>query len=122
MRRDTVQVPENGYVVIKFLADNPGVWAFHCHIEWHLESGLAAVFIEAPNELQMMKLEVPPFVKGGRCWIPHPFGYNDYPSSALITSDKRFIGAKTASLFNLENLLLTCFDFFIIYFQVYWFP
>ncbi|CAE6469896.1 unnamed protein product [Rhizoctonia solani] len=27
-----------------------GPWFLHCHIDWHLEAGLAAVFAEAPNE------------------------------------------------------------------------
>ncbi|KAI8376300.1 Cupredoxin [Radiomyces spectabilis] len=56
-RRDTVQVPAESFTIIRFRADNPGVWIFHCHIEWHLESGLAATFIEAPDVAQQrMKL------------------------------------------------------------------
>lgn len=51
-RRDTIQVPEESFVLLRFRADNPGVWFFHCHIEWHLESGLAATFIEAPDVAQ----------------------------------------------------------------------
>ncbi|KAM0552463.1 hypothetical protein ACHAPJ_008024 [Fusarium lateritium] len=51
-RRDTVLVPANGYVVIRFVADNPGVWIFHCHIDWHLSSGLAMLLIEAPDKIQ----------------------------------------------------------------------
>jgi iron transport multicopper oxidase len=34
MRRDTVLVRPNGNIVLRFKADNPGVWFFHCHIEW----------------------------------------------------------------------------------------
>ena len=34
-RRDTVIIPGGGHVVIRFRADNPGVWLLHCHIEWH---------------------------------------------------------------------------------------
>ena len=34
MRRDTVLVRPNGNMVMRFRADNPGVWLFHCHIEW----------------------------------------------------------------------------------------
>jgi iron transport multicopper oxidase len=30
----------------------PGVWFFHCHIEWHMDAGLAATMIEAPLEIQ----------------------------------------------------------------------
>ncbi|KAK7398171.1 hypothetical protein QQX98_012454 [Neonectria punicea] len=52
MRRDTIVVYGNGYVVLRFKADNPGVWLLHCHIEWHVTSGLIATFIEAPLELQ----------------------------------------------------------------------
>ncbi len=28
------------------------VWLFHCHVEWHLVSGLVTTFIEAPEEIQ----------------------------------------------------------------------
>jgi iron transport multicopper oxidase len=52
MRRDTVSVQPNGHAVLRFRSDNPGVWLFHCHIEWHVASGLIATFIEAPLELQ----------------------------------------------------------------------
>ncbi|KAI9162801.1 Iron transport multicopper oxidase fetC [Paramyrothecium foliicola] len=52
MRRDTVVVWPNGNVVLRFRATNPGVWVFHCHIEWHVASGLTATFVEAPVELQ----------------------------------------------------------------------
>ncbi|KAI5468123.1 Cupredoxin [Mariannaea sp. PMI_226] len=52
IRRDTVVVLPEGYVVLRFEADNPGVWLFHCHIEWHVASGLMATFVEAPLELQ----------------------------------------------------------------------
>lgn len=52
MVRDTVYVNPQSYIVLRFKADNPGVWFFHCHIEWHLDQGLAVTFIEAPEELQ----------------------------------------------------------------------
>lgn len=52
MIRDTVYVNPQSYIVMRFKADNPGVWFFHCHIEWHLEQGLAIVLIEAPEEIQ----------------------------------------------------------------------
>ncbi|OJJ45719.1 hypothetical protein ASPZODRAFT_68692 [Penicilliopsis zonata CBS 506.65] len=41
--RDTVQIPRRGYAVLRFRADNPGVWLFHCHILWHLASGMAMI-------------------------------------------------------------------------------
>ncbi len=30
----------------------PGVWLFHCHIEWHVDSGLISTFVEAPLDVQ----------------------------------------------------------------------
>lgn len=52
MRRDTIEVNPNGFIIIRFQADNPGVWFFHCHVDWHLEQGLAITLIEAPSEIQ----------------------------------------------------------------------
>ncbi|KAL3473071.1 Cupredoxin [Aspergillus californicus] len=51
-RRDTVVVPPMGYAVLRFRSDNPGVWMFHCHIDWHLMQGLAMTFVEAPLLIQ----------------------------------------------------------------------
>ncbi|RHZ82311.1 hypothetical protein Glove_109g320 [Diversispora epigaea] len=48
--RDTTTVPGRGHIVVRYLADNPGVWAFHCHIEWHVELGMVAQLIERPTE------------------------------------------------------------------------
>ncbi|CDH52652.1 iron transport multicopper oxidase fio1 [Lichtheimia corymbifera JMRC:FSU:9682] len=62
MRRDTISVPGQGFTVIRFRADNPGVWFFHCHIEWHLESGLAALFVVAPDVAQQ-RMSLPQSMK-----------------------------------------------------------
>ncbi|KAL2803430.1 multicopper oxidase-domain-containing protein [Aspergillus granulosus] len=43
MLRDTVYIPSRAYAVLRFRADNPGIWLFHCHILWHLASGMAMV-------------------------------------------------------------------------------
>ena len=43
-KKDTVTVPDGGYTIIRFVADNPGYWLFHCHIEFHAEIGMALVF------------------------------------------------------------------------------
>jgi len=45
-KKDTVMVPYGGYTVIRFIADNPGWWFFHCHIENHQIRGMAAVVRE----------------------------------------------------------------------------
>ncbi|RLN95067.1 hypothetical protein BBJ28_00008963 [Nothophytophthora sp. Chile5] len=63
MMRDVYTVPpcstdednnclDVGYLVLRFTADNPGVWIMHCHIDWHLDAGLAMILIEGEEELQ----------------------------------------------------------------------
>jgi FtsP/CotA-like multicopper oxidase with cupredoxin domain len=42
--RDTVRVPAGGRVTVVFDADNPGWWAFHCHMLYHMEAGMFATF------------------------------------------------------------------------------
>ncbi|KAJ7254119.1 multicopper oxidase-domain-containing protein, partial [Mycena rebaudengoi] len=46
-RRD-VQPINGGNTTFRFFTDNPGAWFLHCHIDWHLEAGLAVVFGERP--------------------------------------------------------------------------
>lgn len=48
-QKDTVTVPDGGYTIIRFVADNPGYWLFHCHIEFHAEIGMALVFKVGKN-------------------------------------------------------------------------
>jgi iron transport multicopper oxidase len=86
-KRDNVVVPANGYVVIRFKADNPGVWFFHCHIDLHLVGGMAATMIEAPEVAQGI-LSVPAagianckagnYASSGNCnGEPGPISAND---------------------------------------------
>ncbi|KAK9487020.1 multicopper oxidase-domain-containing protein [Lipomyces starkeyi] len=44
--RDTIVVPRLGHAVVRFKVseDNPGIWAFHCHILWHLRAGMMMQF------------------------------------------------------------------------------
>ncbi|KAF1779907.1 Multicopper oxidase [Phytophthora cactorum] len=41
-----------GYLILRFTADNPGVWMMHCHIDWHMDIGLSMIFVEGEKELQ----------------------------------------------------------------------
>ena len=50
IRKDTVVVPAGGYVVIDFIADNPGYWFLHCHIESHQLEGMALVINELESQ------------------------------------------------------------------------
>ncbi|KAH7031100.1 Cupredoxin [Microdochium trichocladiopsis] len=51
MRRDTVTVPAFTHVVLRFTADNPGMWALHCHVAWHMEGGMFVSLAERPDAL-----------------------------------------------------------------------
>ncbi|KAF5374524.1 hypothetical protein D9615_009038 [Tricholomella constricta] len=47
VQRDVVSAGfGNDNVTFRFTTDNPGPWILHCHIDWHLEIGLAIVFAE----------------------------------------------------------------------------
>jgi FtsP/CotA-like multicopper oxidase with cupredoxin domain len=38
--RDTVLVPPGHRVLVVFDANNPGLWALHCHLLYHLDAGM----------------------------------------------------------------------------------
>lgn len=40
-----------GWAKFRFIANNPGIWYFHCHIDWHMAAGLNMIIIEAPFQL-----------------------------------------------------------------------
>ncbi|KAF8775316.1 hypothetical protein HU200_004724 [Digitaria exilis] len=58
--RNTVAVPTGGWAVIRFVADNPGMWFMHCHIDSHLAIGLAMVFEVADGPTPDTALPPPP--------------------------------------------------------------
>ncbi|KAL6959308.1 L-ascorbate oxidase [Sarracenia purpurea var. burkii] len=49
--KNTVSVQPYGWTALRFRADNPGVWAFHCHIESHLYMGMGVVFEEGVEKV-----------------------------------------------------------------------
>ncbi|KPM44117.1 Laccase-2 [Neonectria ditissima] len=50
-RRDVALLPVDGYLIIAFQMNNPGVWLMHCHIAWHASGGLALQFVESPKQI-----------------------------------------------------------------------
>ena len=50
IQKDTVIVPVGGYVVVDFIANNPGHWFLHCHTEQHQLEGMALVINEVPSK------------------------------------------------------------------------
>lgn len=47
IKRDTLNVPSFGHSVIRWRANNPGIWALHCHMEWHMSTGMLMQFAAA---------------------------------------------------------------------------
>ncbi|KAK3016414.1 hypothetical protein RJ639_007061 [Escallonia herrerae] len=60
VERNTVGVPSGGWVAIRFLADNPGVWFMHCHLEVHTSWGLKMAWIVMDGKGRRQKLPRPP--------------------------------------------------------------
>jgi len=69
-RRDVALLPAGGYLLIAFKADNPGtlstpllplssltlligVWLMHCHIAFHVSSGLAMQILENTDQISL---------------------------------------------------------------------
>ncbi|XP_022095078.1 laccase-25-like [Acanthaster planci] len=66
--KDTVNVPVGGYVVVRFVADNPGWWLFHCHSEPHLSAGMSMVIhVGTDNDLPPIPRDLP---RCGGDWYP----------------------------------------------------
>ena len=74
---DTTTVYPHQWTVIRFVADNPGAWLFHCvcspslqfeiktdlhcfqHISWHLVMGMAVAFVVGEDEIPPPPLHFP---------------------------------------------------------------
>ncbi|XP_011008003.1 PREDICTED: laccase-7-like [Populus euphratica] len=58
--RNTINVPVGGWGVIRFTANNPGVWFIHCHLEAHLPTGLATALVVENGPTPESTLPPPP--------------------------------------------------------------
>ncbi|KAJ9638488.1 hypothetical protein H2204_004258 [Knufia peltigerae] len=67
-RRDVAFLPDKGYLIVAFKADNPGVWIMHCHIAFHASSGLAAQIVENPDKINFPLGWDEPFFDMCRRW------------------------------------------------------
>jgi len=68
--RDTVVVPPGSNITVTFDADNAGIWAFHCHLIYHLVTGMFTVlkydgadvqFWQPDEQASELKNQVEPF-------------------------------------------------------------
>ncbi|XP_022309214.2 uncharacterized protein LOC111114966 [Crassostrea virginica] len=83
--KDTVLIPFRGYVVIRFITDKIGFWLLHCHLESHMNIGMA-VALQVGEEH-----EQPEYPKD----IPRCFNYDpdSRPTPAHDSNDD--VGDKT---------------------------
>ncbi|XP_065081288.1 uncharacterized protein LOC135703864 [Ochlerotatus camptorhynchus] len=52
--KDTISIPNEGFVRTRFRTNNPGFWFVHCHFEWHLGTGMGLV-LQVGEMDQMLK-------------------------------------------------------------------
>ena len=80
--KDTFVPPRGGYAVIQFVADNPGWWFFHCHIESHV---IVSHFTVKKKKKKKKNGVLTPHVRdkhlygtltSGLCWSPWLIPHN----------------------------------------------
>ncbi|PKI59916.1 hypothetical protein CRG98_019689 [Punica granatum] len=57
---NTFGVPKNGWLAIRFFANNPGVWFWHCHLDRHMTWGMDTAFIVRDGGTEETSLRPPP--------------------------------------------------------------
>ncbi|KAJ0494397.1 putative laccase [Helianthus annuus] len=69
IERNTVRVLTGGWVALRFLTDNPGVWFMHCHLEVHTSWGLKMAWLVVDGKLPNQKL-LPPIFQSAKLSFP----------------------------------------------------
>ncbi|XP_031385547.1 putative laccase-9 [Punica granatum] len=81
-KANTFIVPRNGWLAIRFVANNPGVWLWHCHLERHLTWGMDVVFIVKNGDTEETSLRPPP---------PYMPPCTGYPNN-ILTKKRSYVG------------------------------
>jgi manganese oxidase len=68
---DVIELLPGSMVTVDMLADNPGTWMFHCHVEDHMEAGMMAVYTIYARPARACPLAV----VGGDFW-KHPGAFS----------------------------------------------
>lgn len=64
---DVIELLPGSMHTVDMIADNPGSWMFHCHVEDHMEAGMMAVYTIAATPARAC----PVAITGGEFW-KHP--------------------------------------------------
>merc|ERR1711988_526950 len=59
LRKDSFQVWQRSWAVIRFKANFPGVWNFHCHMEQHISLGMIMALNILPSKQPPIPKDVP---------------------------------------------------------------
>ncbi|XP_020209624.1 putative laccase-11, partial [Cajanus cajan] len=57
---NTIGLPKSGWLAIRFVANNPGVWYMHCHLERHTSWGMDTVLIVRDGGTLQTSMVPPP--------------------------------------------------------------
>jgi L-ascorbate oxidase len=49
--KDSFSLPIQNYAVIRFVADNPGIWLLHCHNEQHMDGMMLIIKVGETTDL-----------------------------------------------------------------------
>jgi len=113
LRRDTISIPAaadddaggNGWVWFRVVANNPGAWMFHCHIDWHMEAGLGCLFMESPSKVFRNQ---PPPDHRQFCRPPRGIMEQSVSSKSLTKSEIGLIAAVVVLFVLLVGTCLVC--------------
>jgi len=83
VQRDTIRVVAGSWVAIRFVANNPGAWIMHCHLETHAVFGMAVVWLSDVDHWPELPEDFP--VCGQVDRLP-PSDFSPESSSASITT------------------------------------
>lgn len=63
MTRDSINIPGQSYAAIRIVANQPGLWLLHCHVDWHVAKGLGVAFreIEPTSGSSTTSVQIPTF-------------------------------------------------------------
>jgi manganese oxidase len=89
---DVIELLPGSMTTVDMLADNPGTWMFHCHVEDHMEAGMMAVFTIVPPARSC-----PLAFTGGDFW--------KHPEDSTLTV-KNISGKPIASVAIMSEMLL----------------
>ncbi|RMD43863.1 hypothetical protein DV735_g1183, partial [Chaetothyriales sp. CBS 134920] len=51
LRRDTAIIDAYGWIHLRIVLDNPGLWLLHCHNAWHAEAGMGMILAVGIEEI-----------------------------------------------------------------------